>query len=125
MTEPNDAAMNKAIKADMARLRDRLGSGEVAAMLEREIHSGADCRRWRFFVTDGERAIRVEAELSGTQAAIFGRQVEHPLLEAAVERRALTDCAIDCRMEDLAEADPIQLRAEDLRPPPEPSALTQ
>jgi hypothetical protein len=121
----NKPTIDEAIETEMKKLQERLAPGEVVAMLDQETGSpGEDGCRWRFFVTDGERAVRVEAALSASQEVIFGGEVTHHLLEAAVERRVVNNYPVESRMDDLASTGPFQLRAEDLRPRPEPSVFT-
>lgn len=106
--------------AALTKFRRGEALGDVAAVFDDETGDpGLDGRRWRFGVTDGERVVYVEAELSGTEGGGPSRTFEIAKLEAAVERRiASSYYRREWLIGDLAADEAIRLRKEDLRSHP-------
>jgi hypothetical protein len=106
--------------AALAKFRRGEALGDVAAVFDDETRNpGLDGRRWRFGVTDGERVVYIEAELSGTEGGGPGRTFEIAKLEAAVERRiASSYYQRKWLIDELAADEAIHLRNEDLRSRP-------
>jgi len=70
-------------------------------------------------VTNGERVVYVEAELSGTEAGGPRRTFDVAILEVAVERRiARGYYRREWLIDELATGEVIRLQKEDLRPHP-------
>lgn len=94
--------------------------GDVVAVFDRETgNPGLDGRKFRFDATNGRRVVSVEALLAGSNGG--GRDVDFDaaILEAAVERGiSRSYYRPEFLMEELAAADPISLRRDDLRPHP-------
>lgn len=94
--------------------------GDVVAVFDRETGSpGLDGRKWRFVVTNGQRFVPVEAELTGSQGGSRERAFDARMLEAAVERCISTGCyRHEFLMDEVAADGALSLRADDLRPYP-------
>jgi hypothetical protein len=113
--------MNEDLRdAALAKFRRGEAPGDVAAVFDRETgNPGLDGRRWRLAVTNGERVVYVEAELSGTEAGGPRRTFDVAILEAAVERRiARGYYRREWLIDELATGEVIRLQKEDLRPHP-------
>jgi hypothetical protein len=110
--------MNEELQdAALAKFRRGEAPGEVAAVFDRETRDpGLDGWRWRFGVTDGERVVYVEAELSGTEGGGPSRTFDIAVLEAAVERRIANGYfRREWLIDELAADDVIRLQDEDLQ----------
>jgi hypothetical protein len=110
--------MDGVIRRELNGRRRKLMPGELAVMLDREIgENGLDGRRWRFFVTDGNRVSTVDTELSGSESCKLAGTPDQDWLEVAVERRLNGGhYRREWRLEEVVADGPINLRAEDGRP---------
>jgi hypothetical protein len=113
--------MNEELRsAALAKFRRGEAPGAVAAVFDQETGApGLDGWRWRLAVTDGERVVYVEAELSGTESGGPSRTFDVAILEAAVERRVASGYyRREWLVDELTIDKSFRLRNEDLRPHP-------
>lgn len=120
-----EVLMDQLIKQAREKFQSEDCRGDLAAVLGPVAREpDEDGQRWRLAIANEDQEMLVEATLSDSSAARVDRPITRALVEAAVERRAVTLFQVESRMDDLAASGPIPLRAEHLHPHPEPSAFT-
>lgn len=93
----------------VAKLRCDVAPCGVAAAFDRETTpNGLDGVRWRFVAGDGERVVRIEAGVSGTNGGTRGMAVDPVALERMVESKA-GSYPRESRLTDMVAASPIVL----------------